>query len=138
MSSNYRILLHFLKTLDSSVKIGLGLRNRTITHLIKNDLLKDLKTNVEQKCQSFESIVKQSYDKSTKYNKGKALDKQEVFDRTYVIFEGLRQYLQYISRHKLKVSSVVSQLNKTYGQTSQTPNHNSNKGLILTVPLIFY
>lgn len=57
MSSNYRILLYFLKNLDHSLKIGLGLRNRSIDELIRKDILNDLKKNVTKNCRSLESMV---------------------------------------------------------------------------------
>ncbi len=56
MSSNYRILVYFLKSLDSSLRIGLGLRGRSLQALIKNnsvnDLLNELSNNANNKCKS--------------------------------------------------------------------------------------
>lgn len=133
MSSNYRILVHFLKTLDSSVKIGLGLRNRSVKHLIRTDLLQDLKTDVRQKCHTFESVVSKCDETNADKSKDrkKTLDKEEVFDRTYMVFEGIRQYLQYVSQHKLRISPIVSQLTKTEKHSTEIPVQRVKRGLIL-------
>ena len=69
MSSNYKILLHFIKHFNTSLRIGLGLRNRSIDDLVSKDLLKDIKDNVNKNCNTFESIVnknkfKQNIEKS--------------------------------------------------------------------------
>ena len=55
------------------------------------------------------------------------LQSEQVLDRTYMIFEGIRQYVQYVSQHKLKMSPIVSQLNPNHGHTVEIPIERSDK-----------
>ena len=68
MSSNYKILLYFLKTFNHSLRIGMGLRNRSIDQLVRKDFFEQMKC-VNKNCQTFESFgnnCKQNLEQKTR------------------------------------------------------------------------
>ncbi|XP_054154402.1 atypical kinase COQ8B, mitochondrial-like [Oppia nitens] len=110
-SNNYRILLHFLNQLDSSLRIGLRLRNRSVDDLLFKNFFNDIRRDINHRCRDSNRNVTKSLFRPLSTRNGKIrsnrLNSAEVVDRSYMIYEGVRQYMQYIAKHNMK-SSVLS------------------------------
>ncbi len=80
MSSNYKILFYFLKSIDSSLKIGLGLRGQSLKTLFRNISLNDCQKNLNNKCKSYVSSGDPNIGLNSKPKSRKVKLKQNFFN----------------------------------------------------------
>ncbi|XP_027196608.1 ubiquinone biosynthesis protein COQ8, mitochondrial [Dermatophagoides pteronyssinus] len=100
MSSNYRILLHFLTTLDDAISVATGFRgNPHLLNRIRQSLVEQSKIDV--------SKLKKFQPSSELDLRQLKIDPKSVIDDVTIVAEGLRQYANYVAKHSVKVKPMV-------------------------------
>lgn len=122
MSSNYRILLYFLSTLDESIRTGLGLRNtanfyRQLNNAKNRNNRSGSKVNVEK--------IENSKSTGNRPNQPKKFNYNSVPENVSIVLEGIQQYASYVSKRQIppqKNSLFPSSVNRHQSVTSAIPN----------------
>ncbi|KAH7642962.1 abc1-like protein 2 [Dermatophagoides farinae] len=121
MSSNYRIFLHFLTTLDDAINVATGLRgNPHLMNRIRQSLNEQSKINVSK----LKKFQQSSSSSSSEFRKLK-IDPNSVIDDVTIVAEGLRQYANYVAKHSVKVDPTIK-MTPTLDLTTLIPQSQSS------------